>query len=138
MASPCTSVHGTTLGRYGISNAWAGSNEGLYIFSDESINPVNWGVSRYELKGAFRQIGIVKGGTQLNGTQFGTDPIVLNSVPILQNHTHHSSSRAAWTSLAWCKGPMGSSGHSAALCHYRTAARIELRCSCDPTTTTSG
>ena len=40
---------------------------GLYIFSEESvkgIDPAQWGASKYDLKGAFRQIGMVKGETQ--------------------------------------------------------------------------
>ena len=88
MASPYTCVYGATLGRYEISNAWTGaSDETLYIWSEAGINPENWGVSRSQLKGAFRQIGMVKGETQFGGTVYGTNPIVMNSVPILQNHT---------------------------------------------------
>ena len=81
-------MYSATKGRFEISNAWTGPSEGLYIFTEESaklIGIASWGVS--VLKGAFRQIGMVKGGTQFGGTLFGADPIVLNNVPILQNHT---------------------------------------------------
>ena len=88
VAAPYTCSYSATKGRFEISNAWTGAAEGLYIFTEESaklLGVSNWGVS--VLKGAFRQIGMVKGETQFVGTSFGTDPLVLNSVPILQNHT---------------------------------------------------
>ena len=84
-------MYGATLGRYQISNAWSGPTDDgavhLLRGVHKEIDPANWGVSQYELKGAFRQVGMVKGATQFVGTSFGTDPLVMNNVPILQNHT---------------------------------------------------
>ena len=87
VVSPYTCSYSATLGRYEISNPWTGPQETLYIWTEETIDPSDWGLDRSQLKGAFRQIGMVKGPTVFGGVQFGTDPLVLNSVPILQNHT---------------------------------------------------
>ena len=87
VASPYTCVYNTTLGRYEISNPWTGAEETLYIWTEEGIDATDWGLSRSQLKGAFRQIGMVKGPTVYGGVQYGTDPLVMNAVPILQNHT---------------------------------------------------
>ena len=127
MLSPYACVYSATTGRFEISNPWTGPSEGLYIFTEESAKIIgisNWGVS--VLKGAFRQIGMVKGGTQFVGASFGTDPLVLSRVPILQNHTQLFI-KGSLGIPGLVHGAPGRTGHSEALCHYSTAARVELR-----------
>ena len=121
-------MYSATKGRFEISNAWTCPSEALYIFTEESVKDLgleSWGVS--VLKGAFRQIGMVKGGTQFVGTSFGTDPLVLNSVPILQNHMQLFIEGSLGIP-GLVQGPMGRTGHYEALCHCSTDARAELRC----------
>ena len=120
MASPYTCVYGATLGRYEISNAWTGPEDNLYIWSETGINVKNWGISRSQLHGAFRQIGMVEGPVQLGG-EYGTTPLVMNGTPNLQAHSE-----------LYIKGSLGSPG----LVQGRRGAQdILRRC---PITTRSG
>ena len=93
LASPYTCVYSATLGRYEIGNAWSGSDV-LYIFSEAGMNVDNWGISRSQLKGAFRQIGMVQGPTRFAGVLIGADTLTLNEA-----RTANSSSRAASAAL---------------------------------------
>ena len=93
--SPYSVTFDRVLGRFKINNLFSGVNEGCYIASlnvlETSLDPLTfWGVSRNDLRGAFRQIGMVTGGSAFGGSQsgrpFGEIPLILNDIPNLQNH----------------------------------------------------
>ena len=67
-------------------------------------DPVGWGACRDDLRGAFRHIGMVSGGTVYGGrvnpgAPVGTTPLVMNDVPSLQAHTQVFI-KVIWGSLA--------------------------------------
>jgi hypothetical protein len=90
--SPYTVTFNRDLGRFQIGNPWTGPNEACYIASEwtlqNSLDPeIFWGVSRGNLRGAFRQIGMVLGYSVGAGRNFGDTPFTLRDLPNLQNHT---------------------------------------------------
>ena len=64
--SPYTVTFNRDLARFQIGNPWTGGGEGCYIASEWtlqfSLDPLErWGVRRDNLRGAFREIGMVTG-----------------------------------------------------------------------------
>ena len=94
LVNPYTCVYNTTIGKFEVSNSWSNNAELLYIWSEAALlksgaSPLsNWGVTnRSDLRGAFRQIGMLYGELVYGGTIYGTDPLVMNGGPNLQAHT---------------------------------------------------
>ena len=73
--SPYTVTYDSTLCRFQVSNPWAGADEACYIISKYSLlaflNPSSWGASANDLRGAFRQIGMLTGPTCFGGRDIG-------------------------------------------------------------------
>ena len=89
--SPYTVAFNRDLGRFQIGNPWTGGGEGCYIASEWtlqfSLDPLErWGVRRDDLRGAFRQIGMVTGFSVGATSTNGETPFTLTDLPILQNH----------------------------------------------------
>ena len=89
--SPYSVTFNRDLARFQIGNPWTGVDEALYIASEWtllfSLDPaISWGVSRDDLRGAFRQIGMVTGFSVAAGRNFGETPMTLRDIPILQNN----------------------------------------------------
>ena len=79
------------LARFQVGNPWTGAEEGCYIASEwtlqYSLDPeIFWGVSRDNLRGAFRQMGGVSGYSVGSGRNFGDTPFTLRDLPVLENH----------------------------------------------------
>ena len=89
--SPYSVTFNRNLGRFQIGNPWTGGDEGCYICSEwtlkYSLDPFDrFGVRRDDLRGAFRQIGMVTGFTVGATSTYGDTPFTLTDIPILQNH----------------------------------------------------
>ena len=90
--SPYTITYDSTLGRFQVSNPWTGADEACYIVSKYSLlrflNPSSWGSSANDLRGAFRQIGMLTGPTAFGVAKYwGRPPFTFNDAPSL--HTHN-------------------------------------------------
>ena len=80
--SPYTITFNRNLNRFQVDNPFTGADEGCYIASDwtlqYSLDPENiWGVSRDNLRGAFRLMGMVTGFTVGATNTFGGDTFLL-------------------------------------------------------------
>ena len=79
--SPYTVTFNRNLGRFQVGNPWTGGDEGCYIATEwtlqYSLDPLErWGVSRDNLRGAFRQIGMVTGYTVGATSTAGETPLL--------------------------------------------------------------
>ena len=104
VVSPYTVTFNRDLGRFQVGNPWTGRDEGCYIASEwtlqYSLDPLErWGVRRDNLRGAFRQIGMVTGFSVGATSTIGETPFTLTDLPVLQNHRElfiHGVSGDSW------------------------------------------
>ena len=86
VVSPYSITFNRELGRFQVGNPWTGLGEGCFIASDwtlhHSLDPeIFWGVSRDNLRGAFRQMGMVTGYSVGSGREFWETPFTLRDIP---------------------------------------------------------
>ena len=89
VTNPYRVTHNTTTDRIELDNDWV-ADEGITCPTQESLlafsNPAYWGVTAETLRGAFRLIGMLTGGSVFGGISFsggvyGTKPIVFRHPP---------------------------------------------------------
>ena len=76
---PYSVTFNRNLARFQVGNPWTETDEACYIASEwtlqYSLDPeILWGESRNDLRGAFRQIGMVSGFSVAAGRHFGETP----------------------------------------------------------------